>query len=113
MSDDTRNTEKPFTPSHIILPRLAWMALGPFALLLTGMMLAMNGDGWLSLRSLAFLAIIPVMVAGRYLEQKSGFGQDSTGAPSTWEGFRSYVRMMVPTLVGVWIILNVIGGIAK
>lgn len=113
MSDNTPNKGKPFTPPHIVLPRLVWVALGPVALLMSGATLLMNGGGWLSLSSLAFLVTIPVMIAGRFIEQNSGFGQDSTGAPATWAGFRSYVLIMVPALVGVWTVLNVISGIAK
>lgn len=113
MSDNTPNNGKPFTPPHVVVPRLVWVALGPVALLLTGMMLVMNGGGWLSFSSLAFLITIPVMIAGRFIEQNSGFGQDSTGVPATWAGFRSYVLIMVPVLVGVWVALNVVGGIVK
>jgi hypothetical protein len=113
MSENTPNNRKPFTPPHIVVPRLAWVALGPVALLITAMVLVTNGGGWLSLSSIAFLVTIPVMVAGRFIEQKSGFGLDSTGEPATWAGFRTYVLIMVPVLVGVWIVLNVIGGIVK
>jgi len=113
MSDNTPSKGKPFTPPHIVLPRLVWVALGPVALLMSGATLLMNGGGWLSFSSLAFLVIIPVMVAGRFTEQNSGFGQDSTGAPATWAGFRTYVLIMVPVLIGAWIVLNVIGGFVK
>lgn len=95
------------------MPRLVWVALGPVALLISGMMLVMNHGGWLSLASLVFLIVIPVMIAGRFIEQKSGFGLDSTGDPATWSGFRTYVLIMVPALVGVWTVLNVISGIVK
>ena len=53
------------------------------------------------------------MIGGRYLEQKSGNGLNGAGEPSTWDDFRNYARTVIPAMFGVWIVLNIIGMIAK
>lgn len=115
MSNDSNSSssDRRVTPPHVVLPRLVWFFFGPVGLMFSALALLSGKGGWIALPSIIYLVILGAMVGGRYLEQKSGSGLNAEGQPATWDDFRKYVRTVIPALFGVWIVLNVIGMIAK
>lgn len=112
-SNESANNDRRSTPPHVVLPRLMWVFFGPFGLMLAALSLVTGKGGWATPASIIYLVLVGAMIGGRYLEQRSGYGLNAAAEPCTWEDFRKYVRTMVPSLVGLWVVLNVVVGLLK
>lgn len=112
-NSDSSSRDRRVTPPHVVLPRLTWFFFGPCGLAFSGLALVTGKGGWITPPSIIYLVVLGAMAGGRYLEQKSGNGLNAAGEPSTWDDYHKYVRTVMPALFGVWVVLNVIGMIAK
>jgi hypothetical protein len=97
------------TKSWILLARISWMIIGPMALVIVCLGIANSSTGWLTPADAAYFAILGLMIACRWAEQRSGQATTATGEPATWFNFNRYVAALVPLAVVVWIVVNVIG----
>lgn len=92
------------TSSISIIARLFWMLAGPATLLLLAFSLAGKKDGWFSSQSIAFLVVLAVVIAARWLDPQTSEGEPTTGA---------HLRMFTATAAGVglaaWAIANILG----
>jgi hypothetical protein len=85
------------------------MILGPMALVIVCLGIVNSSTGWLTPLDAAYFAILGLMIACRWAEQKSGQATTATGEPATWFDFKRYVVALVPLAVVVWIVVNVVG----
>lgn len=91
------------------LGRMIWMMIGPATLFLLGLNIVLNGGGWLSKKNIAFLAVLGVMIIGRFLEFRGGDPRTASGEPATRDHLRRYIMLVLVTGLGVWTIVNLIG----
>lgn len=89
--------------------RVFWMMLGPLLLAVSAFAIVSSEDGWLAFSDFAFLVILTLMLAARWLEFRGGDPQRATGEPATPADLTRY--LMVTPIVGlaIWAIANVIG----
>lgn len=97
------------TSLSVVMARLVWIALGPFALLLAIWGIIANGAGWLTGVDLCFALIIAAMLGSRWFEHRSGTSTTLDGLPATDEQWRRYLVMLPLIGAGVWITANVVG----
>jgi hypothetical protein len=100
------------TPSRPVLGlagRLMWMMIGPLALVLVAYSIVTTGSGWLTGMDLAFLAILGLMLLGRWLEFQAGAPQTADGEPATPGHLQRYLVLATGTGLGVWVVANLLG----
>lgn len=92
-----------------MLGRITWMMIGPMALAVAAFLVVSKGGGWLTSADLSYLAVLVVMLFGRWLEFQGANPQKATGEPATANDLRNYV--LGATIVGlvVWVIANLLG----
>lgn len=105
-ANETRPGE--ITSVLVLFGRLMWMMLGPILLVVTTYAIVKSGS-WFTLWDAAFCGVVALMIAGRWVEQRSGAARTATGEPATVRHFRRYVRVLLPLTVGVWVAANVVG----
>ncbi|QDT56656.1 hypothetical protein Pan44_47130 [Caulifigura coniformis] len=91
------------------LPRLVWCLFGPMALLVTTVMIAEKGGGWLGFGSLVYLLILATMLLARWVDYRTGHSETAAGEPATPELIRRYYTTVPVVAMVVWIVANVIG----
>jgi hypothetical protein len=89
--------------------RVTWTLLGPFVLLLTTWSIVAQGIGWLTWLDGLFVAVVGLMVLGRWIEQRSGACTTLTGEPSTPEQSRRYIVILLVVAIVVWLAANMFG----
>ena len=95
------STRPPSTQSGLL--RLLWMFLGPAVLAMLAFGLTYRQDAWLSVPSVAFLAILLAVIAARRVDPL-----DSMGEPTTPEAIRTYSIAALVIGVVVWLLANLI-----
>jgi len=93
----------------VILARLMWALFGPFLLVLFAWRIVTLGSGWLTAWDAAFGLIVVLMIAGRWVEQRSGSATTITGEPATVEQCRRYDRILLGVAGSLWVVANVVG----
>ncbi len=93
----------------VLLGRLMWMFFGPMLLCLTTYGIVTSGSGWVTTRDAAYVIVLALMVSGRWWEHRSGSAMTATGEPATEQHLTGYVRILLPSAVGVWVAANVVG----
>src|SRR5262249_24083527 len=73
----------PATPLVALLGRLTWMLFGPFALVLSTIVLAGKNRAFLSLADAAYFTAFAVMLLGRCVEFQCGQALTAAGEPAT------------------------------
>lgn len=89
--------------------RVTWTLVGPLVLILLTIGIITSGTGWLTWLDATFGLVVALMIAGRWVEQRSGRAQTATGGPSTMANYRRYVVGLVPFALIVWVIANLVG----
>jgi len=89
--------------------RLVWCLFGPMALLVTTVMIAEKGGGWLGVASLLYLAILAITLLARWLDYRTGHSETASGEPTTPGLIRRYYSTIPLIAVIVWGVANVIG----
>lgn len=97
------------TSLRVLFARLLWVMLGPIVLLLVTMGIVSGGAGWTTGLDLIFAVVVCLMIAGRWVELKSGEGAKLTGEAETTDDFRKYAFITLPTTGILWIAANVLG----
>jgi hypothetical protein len=92
-----------------LLGRLLWMMVGPVTLLLLALSVAERRGGWLTLPSLAYLAVLGGTMLGRWLEFRGGHPLTATGEPATAEHLRRYLLAAATLGLAVWVVANLAG----
>jgi hypothetical protein len=96
--------------SFVVLgAHLTWMLYGPFILFLILVKIVSVGTGWLTTLDATYFIVVAAMIAGRWIDQRSGQAAKSTGERSTWEDFRRYALLLPPLAIGAWILANLLG----
>jgi hypothetical protein len=93
----------------VLFGRLTWFMLGPGALFGILYAIVTHGTGWITGLDAAYFIVVALMVLGRWHEQRSGVATTAEGKPATWDHFRRYVRLLLPTAVVIWILANAVG----
>jgi hypothetical protein len=104
-----QNASKPISSLSVLGARLAWVVLGPLALVGITWGIVSRGTGWFTGLDAAFGVVVGLMLLGRWVEHRSGTGTTLTGEPATPEQFKRYMTLLPPLAVAVWIIANVLG----
>jgi hypothetical protein len=93
----------------VALARIFWMMIGPLALAVLALNVASKGGGWLTGVDVAYLAVLGLVLAARWLEFRSGQGQTATGEPMTGADFRRYLVTAAGVGLAVWAVANLAG----
>ncbi len=113
MSTNTQPAaEKPsegITSISVILARIMWTLLGPAGMGLAALIIVNRGNGWLTPLDAFYGVVVSLMLAGRYVELRSGQGITVTGEPATIRHFKRYAVVLVLTAALVWALANLIG----
>lgn len=97
------------TSLRVLFARLTWVIAGPIVLLLVTMGIASGGEGWTTWLDLTFAAVVALMIAGRWVEHKSGEGTTFRGTAQTDDHVRRYALGLALTAAGIWVAANVLG----
>lgn len=99
------------TSFGVAVARVFWMMIGPLALAVLGLNVAMKGGGWLTATDSAYLIVLGLVLASRWLEYRSGKGQTAEGKPLTEAGLRRYLLLTASVGLAVWVGANLIGNV--
>lgn len=89
--------------------RLTWFLFGPLALLGLTLAIAVAGSGWVTWLDLAFVVVVGLTIASRWIELRKGKAMTGTGEPATRADVRRYSQVMTLVAAGVWVACNVYG----
>jgi hypothetical protein len=87
-----------------IFARIIWMVVGPATLALLLFSITSQGRGWLAPVSLAFPAVLILVIIARWLDPLT-----SDGEPSTPAHLRQYVVRTLGLGLGAWVVANLLG----
>jgi hypothetical protein len=90
------------TPAIAVLGRLGWMLFGPFVLFLTGYALFTRHGGTFGALDACYFGGLALMLWGRWVENRSGFGTSATGEPLTDVELRRYMLVAAVIVLAVW-----------
>jgi len=68
-----------------------------------------TGSGWLTSWDVAFCVVVALMMAGRWVELRSGTATTITGEPATAAQCKRYDWVLLTVAGGLWIAANVVG----
>jgi hypothetical protein len=88
----------------VALARLFWMLIGPAILFMLAGTIAGNDTGWFAPASIAFLVILPVMIAARWMD-----GDNSYGDPTTPAEVTTYTIGAIIVGLALWVVANFAG----
>lgn len=94
------------TSMVFVFTRLYWMMLGPFLLVINTMMLVRGSAGWLSGKSIVYLALLAGVPLARWWELRSGNAKTSMGETATPDHVRQYAIIAVAVGLVVWAAAN-------
>jgi hypothetical protein len=103
--DDSK--ARPINSLLVLLGRLAWAAVGP-VLLVGALYGVMHHQGWLTFWDLFYVLVVVIMLAGRWVEHRSGSATKLTGEPAGVGHFSRYASVMLPCTVAAWVVANVL-----
>jgi hypothetical protein len=93
----------------VVLSRLVWMMFGPMLLTVTALIIANAVDaGWRTTADIAFLLILALTIAARWIEFGGGGAMDGTGKPVSREHVVRYTGIMLVGGLAVWVGANVV-----
>lgn len=96
-------------PFWALVGRLMWFVIGPIVLVLLTALIIISGSGWLTPYDFAFYVTVALMVAGRWIEVRSGYGRTVQCYHATPQHFRRYLARLVPWAVLIWATANYLG----
>ena len=97
------------TSVTVLGARISWVFAGPAALGLVTLAIASRGNGWLTAFDAIFAIVVAWMLAGRWVEQRSGVATLMNGEPATVHDFRRYVAVLLSVAGTIWVAANVLG----
>ena len=62
-------------PLLALLGRMLWLVIGPLVLIVLTVLIVISGSGWLTSDDLAFFPTLALMILGRWIEIRSGYGR--------------------------------------
>ncbi len=93
----------------VVLGRIMWMVLGPFAVLLCAFAVADHGQGWFTLRDALLFLFLALTFLGRYVEFRDADPRTSTGEPAAPGALRRYGLGLALAGVALWAVANLFG----
>lgn len=88
-----------------------WMLLGPVLLLGSTYAIIFVSKGWFTLWDAFFVGLVVLMLAGRWLEYRSGAATTMTGEPATLEQYRRYLKVLPPATLILWLAANAVNNL--
>lgn len=109
MENSPTPEERPVTTFAAFAARLVWMFIGPLILGFLALQIISTGNGWLTGADWAYLIVLAMVLAGRWLEYRGGNSRTATGEPATPDHLRRY--LVGATVIGltVWVGANFLG----
>jgi hypothetical protein len=95
------------TTMSVLFARILWTFVGPMVLLAFTYQVASH-RGWFTPWDAAFGILVLLMLAGRWIEQRSGEATTITGEPSTASDFRRYERILLIVTAVMWTGANIV-----
>jgi hypothetical protein len=99
------------TTLGVAAARVFWMMAGPLVLAILAYNIAMSGGGWLIGLDVAYLVILALVLAARWLEFRTGRAQTAEGEPLTAPDLRRYMIGALVIGLTVWVGANFIGNV--
>ena len=97
------------TSFSVLFARLTWLLFGPLALAMLTYAIVTVGGGWLMAADVAYFVVLGAMLAGRWVEYRSGQGETAGGEPMTDDDLRRYLVGATVLGLAVWVAANVVG----
>ena len=96
-------------PVQAIIGRVLWMIVGPILLAVTTVLIIVTDTGWLTIYDAAYYTALALMLGGRWMEIRTGYGRTLQAAFATTEHFRRYAVRLVLWGFFAWVTANLIG----
>jgi hypothetical protein len=96
------------TSLRILCARLAWILVGPIALVFLTFAIVKMGGGWLVAADIAFFCVLAAMLLGRWIEYRSGQGETASGEPMMQSDLRRYLLATSAVGLAVWVAANLV-----
>ena len=103
------NSDGAISSLGVLFARFFGSLLGPMFLVLTTMGIVNSGSGWFTKLDALFAGLVALMVACRWVEQRSGSATTAKGEPATMQDFRRYVRFVLLIATLIWVAANLLG----
>lgn len=101
-------SEHEITSLSALFGRLMWTLLGPMLLLASIYAIIFVGKGWFTPWDGFFAALVALMIAGRWLEHRSGSATTITGEPATTGHYHRYLKVLPAVALILWLAANVV-----
>ena len=98
------NDTQPVSPGLAVLGRVVWMLYGPLALFLTTVGVFGSGKGFFTLADWAFLVVLGLNLAARWVEYRGGSAVTAAGEPTTRGHVLRYTGALTAGGLLVWAI---------
>jgi hypothetical protein len=85
-----------------VLGRLTWLFFGPILLAFVTVVIATRHEGGFSFSDLVFFLVLGAVLAGRWLEFRSGDPRTATGEPATLQHLHRYTVALTGIGLVVW-----------
>jgi hypothetical protein len=95
------------TSISVLLGRIIWTFFGPVMLLLVTFQVATH-RGWFTPWDAAFAVLVLLMLAGRWIEQRSGEATTLWGEPSTLHDLHRYLWVLLVATAVIWTGANIV-----
>ena len=103
------NGDRAISSLGVLFATVFCSLLGPMLLALTAMGIVNSGSGWFTKLDAIFAGLLALIVACRWVEQRSGSATTAKGEPATMQDFRRYVRSVLLIATLIWVAANLLG----
>jgi len=90
-----------------LIVHVTWIFIGPLVLIMVLLGIMNLGQGWATSLDVLFFVFLGIMLACRWIDQRSGQAMTGYGEPATWADFRRYAVRMPIVAVLAWIAANI------
>jgi hypothetical protein len=103
------NGDRAISSLGVLFATVFGSLLGPMFLVLTAMGIVNSGSGWFTKLDAIFAGLLTLMVACRWVEQRSGSATTAKGERATMQDFRRHVRSVLLIATLIWVAANLLG----
>ncbi|GEM_PF-347988 len=92
-----------------VLIRIFWMMIGPMALGLCAVFIAINSIPYFSIHDFTYWMIVVMLITARYIDVKKLNGLTADGDPATPAHWRRHTFLLIVVSLPLWIISHSLG----
>lgn len=100
--------EAEITSLSLLLARMIWVIGGPMVLFVVLATTFTRDGGWFTGMDAFYAIVVVLILACRWIEQRSGHAKTASGEPSSAQNFRNYCIGMIFGSAGAWAVTKLI-----